>query len=212
MARPPKAALGFRTHSGWACAILATGQDKKIEIIDRRRILLHDLEIPGTKQPFHAVEPMPLAKAENYITRCKTATDRLAGAAMTSFKQVAQSRGILLSGVCVITASGCTLPGLEDILASHALIHAAEGEFYRAALIDAADAMGIPIMRLNAKTAPTQTAALLGVGEQMLAERLREIGAQIGRPWTADEKLATMAAWSMLAKLASATVRPLSPS
>ena len=131
-------ALGFRTHSGWACAVLAAGRGDKVEILDRRHIVLHDPEAGGTKQPFHAAEPMPFAGAESHLALCREASGRLAHTAVMSLRAVSERHGLPLSGICVIAASGRLLPDLRKILSSHALIHAAEGEFYRDALIGAA--------------------------------------------------------------------------
>jgi hypothetical protein len=193
-------ALGIRTHSGWACAILATGHGDAIEILDRRRILLHDPKNDGTKQPYHAAEPLRFALAENHIGVCRKTTAGLARDAIAGFQYLSRSRDARLAGICVITGSGRALPDLRAILASHALIHAAEGEFYRNALLDAAAALKIPASRLNAARASASVAARLGIDEAVLAEMLGGIGKRIGRPWTVDEKLATMAAWMLLAK------------
>jgi len=195
-----KAALGFQTHSGWACAILAVGNASDIEIVHRCRVVLYDPKIDGAKQPFHTAEPMSMANAQTYMARCKTATDRLAREAMTSLRQISEGHGISLSGVCVIAASGRALPDLRTILASHALIHAAEGEFYRNALLSAADSLEIAADRLKGKDAAPQIAALLDCSEAALAQKLGAIGKRAGRPWTLNEKRATMAAWSLLAR------------
>jgi hypothetical protein len=203
MAGPPtghKAALGFQTHSGWACAILAVGKRGAIEIVHRCRIELCDSEIDGAKQPFHTAEPMLIADAQSHIARCKKATDKRAREAITSLRQISEGHGMSLSGICVIAASSRALPDLRAILASHALIHAAEGEFYRNALLDAADALAIPAERLNGKGAAARIATLLTCSETALAQKLGAIGKRAGRPWTQDEKFATMAAWLMLAK------------
>ena len=127
-------------------------------------------------------------------------TATLALEAVTGLRKISDRHGIRLSGVCVIAASGRALPDLRGILASHALIHAAEGEFYRDALLGAANALDIKAARLNRKEAAMQVAFLLGCGEHALTKKLGEIGKQIGRPWTLDEKFATLAAWWLLAK------------
>jgi hypothetical protein len=195
-----KAALGFQTHSGWACAILAAGKGSDIEIVHRCRVILYDPMIDGAKQPFHTAEPMPIADAENYISRCRNATDQRAREAMTALQKISEDHGMSLSGACVIAASGRELPGLQAILASHALIHAAEGEFYRNTLLSAAKSLKINAQRLNRREAAMWVASRLDWSEELLVKKLGAIGRKIGRPWTLDEKLATMAAWLMLAK------------
>lgn len=193
------AALGFRTHSGWACAILAAGRGDRIEIIERRRIILHDTANGKTKQPFHSAEPMSFAKAENYIAQCRNMTEALAREALIGLHAIAERRELPLSGICVIAASGRALPGLRDILASHALIHAAEGEFYRAALAGTAETMGLKATRLKAMQALAHVATQTDMSETGIATTLAGMGKTVGRPWTSDEKLATLAAWSLLA-------------
>ena len=199
-AKGHKAALGFQTHSGWACAILAAGEGSDIEIVHRCRVTLYDPMIDGAKQPFHTAETMPIAEAENYISRCRKTTGQLAREAMVALQKISDGHGKSLSGACVIVASGRALPGLQAILASHALIHAAEGEFYRNTLLSAAEDLEITAARLNRREAAARIASRLDCSEEILTKKLGAIGKRIGRPWTVDEKLATMAAWLMLAK------------
>jgi hypothetical protein len=198
-AKSRKAALGFRTHSGWASTVLAVGRSGAIEILDRCHVALCDSAREGSKQPFHAAEPMPFAQAESHIALCREATATLAHDAIKTARMICERQGFLLSGVCVITASGRTLPDVRAILASHSLIHTAEGEFYRDALIGAADAMDIRTSRLKAALALSQVAMQMDMSEAAMTKALAEMGKIAGRPWTSDEKLATLAAWSLLA-------------
>ena len=198
-AKSRKAALGFRTHSGWASAILAAGRGSMIEILDRRQFALCDSEVEGSKQPFHAAEPMPIVQAESHLALCRNATAVLAQEAIETARTICERQSVRLSGICVITASGRTLPDLAAILASHALIHAAEGEFYRDALQEAAKALDVKTTRLKAADALAHVAEQLDTGEAAVTKALTELGKTIGRPWTSDEKLATLAAWSLLA-------------
>jgi hypothetical protein len=194
-----KAAIGFRTHSGWACAILAAGSRRNIEVVERRRIELCDPEIPGSKQPFHHAEHMNLANAERFIAQCAAATARLGRQAIGSLQEFAAERELDISRICVIAGTGRALPDLRGILASHAQIHAAEGEFYRDALLRAAKLADLATDRLKEKEAVMWTAARLGSDEHALAAKLITIGKTLGPPWGADQKLATLAAWSALA-------------
>src|SRR5579871_3638109 len=189
-AKSRKAALGFHAHSGWAAAVLAAGRGEKIEILDRRRVALCDSTKPGSKQPFHAAEPMPLLQAESHIALCRKATDGLAREAIGAALVLCERQKLRLCGVCIVTASGRALPGLSAILASHALIHAAEGEFYRDAVAAAADALGLKTARLKEAEALSQLAGLTGLGEAMVTRKLIALGKAVGPPWTADEKLA----------------------
>jgi hypothetical protein len=182
-----RATLGFRSHSGWAAAILLS---EDLEVLARERIVLCDPRIEGSKQPFHHAEPMPFAKAEAFIARCAASSDALARAALARFDAK-------IVGACILTASGRPLPDLRGILASHAAIHAAEGEFYRDALARACEAARFKVTRLKERDAPVWAASRLGEGT--VKAKLAALGKALGPPWSADEKLATLGAWLTLA-------------
>ena len=55
-----QAALGFRVHSGWAVLVVLAGPVETPTILDRRRIEIADVEMEGSKQPYHAAERLNL--------------------------------------------------------------------------------------------------------------------------------------------------------
>lgn len=194
-----RAALGLRAHSGWAAAIVVCGTASDIAVIERRRIELCDPAIEGSKQPFHHAEPMTFARAEAFIGRCRKATETLAASALAALIDCAGEHKLKLVGCGVLSASGRALPSLKEILASHALIHAAEGEFYRDALAQAATHAKLPVIRIREREALRQVADQLRRPEARLKEKLASLGKSLGPPWTEDQKLATLAAWILLA-------------
>lgn len=174
-------ALGVRTHSGWAAYVVLGGNSKAPRILARGRMQLSD----GHKQPFHDAEPMPFAQARIFIAQCRAQTAKLADEAL---KDVAASK------CCVLAASGRALPDLEKVLASHALIHSAEGEFYRDAVAEACERRGVAVTRIRERDVACDAEHLPD-----WRERLAEFGKQLGAPWTQDEKLAALGAWLVLA-------------
>jgi len=194
-----KAALGVRCHSGWAATILLRGDRDAVTVLDRRRVQLCDSAVEGAKQPYHHAEAMPLGEAETFIDFCRKSTEALAGGAIAEIKGVAERQGRALATCAVLSASGRKLPLLKDILASHAVIHAAEGEFYRAAMAAACERAGIIVLRVREATALRQAADQIGLPEGTLRERLIALGKGLGPPWTADQKLATLGALLALA-------------
>lgn len=195
----PRAALGLRAHSGWAAAILVCGSASDISIVERRRIELCDAAVEGSKQPFHHAEPMAFPRAEAFIARCRKSTDALAAAALDDLMAIAAAQKLKLIGCGVLSASGRPLPSLKDILASHALIHAAEGEFYREALAQACTRAELKAVCIREREALRQASDQLGKPEAALKERLASLGKHLGPPWTQDQKLAALAAWTLLA-------------
>jgi hypothetical protein len=193
----PDAALGVRSHSGWAAYVLLSGNPKKPDILARGRMQLCDPSIAGSKQPFHEAEPMAFPQAEKFIARCTTSTAKLADKALAEIREEAR-----VTSCCVLTASGRPLPDLKGILGSHAAIHAAEGEFYRDAVVHACERAKIPVRRVRERDLEAETHNL-PVPPGDAKERLAEFGKQLGAPWTADEKLSALGAWLMLASLPS---------
>jgi hypothetical protein len=102
-----------------------------------------------------------------------------------------KSCGILLS-------SGRPLPTLPRILASHALIHTADGELFRQAVMHAAKRSGLETYTAVEKEIAAQAAASFHLRENELLCRLGTLGRGLGPPWTQDEKLAALAAWLSL--------------
>lgn len=193
--RPDAAALGVRAHSGWAAYVVLSGDPKHPDIVARNRMTLCDAAIQGSKQPFHEAEPMTFAKAEQFITRCTASTAALAGKALADIQKSSP-----VSACCVLIASGRPLPDLKRILASHTLIHAAEGEFYRDAVAVACERRQIAVRRVRERDVEDELHKLpvAAVGAK---ERLAEFGKRMGPPWTQDEKMAAIGAWLMLALL-----------
>ena len=91
-----------------------------------------------------------------------------------------------------------TLPPLRAILASHALMHAAERDFYREAVRDAAVRRGVATEMVKEKDLPALARQLPGT-ETSRRDALNTFGKQGGPPWAQDEKLAATAAWLGLA-------------
>jgi hypothetical protein len=193
----PDAALGVRSHSGWAVYCVLAGDPGAPDILARGRMQLCDPAIEGSKQPFHHAEPMALPRAEKFIGLCTTSSARLADRALAQVGQRAR-----ITACCVLTASGRPLPDLKGILASHSIIHAAEGEFYRDAIAHACERANIPVRRVRERDMEAETHNLPTPPADAKA-RLAEFGKQLGAPWTADEKLSALGAWLMLASLPS---------
>jgi hypothetical protein len=95
--------------------------------------------------------------------------------------------------------SGRTVTEIARILESHALIHTAEGDFFRQAITQASEKCDLPMTGLREKEAFDRAAMLLNTKSDDLLQRLTAMGMTIGSPWTQDEKLATLAAWIALA-------------
>jgi hypothetical protein len=198
---PGRASLGLRAHSGWAALVALAGSAESAMVVIRRRIETADPNIRGSKQPFHAAEPLDLPDAEALIKECTESTRRLSRQALKTAIGDLREKGFEVSACGVILGSGRSLPALESILASHALLHTAEGEFYRQALVEAGKHCGLKVVGIKEREAYDQGAAQLGLSVATLERRIAELGRGIGPPWTQDQKYAALVGWLALAKV-----------
>jgi hypothetical protein len=196
----PRAALGFRVHSGWAAAVSVAGTPSKPEILERRRIEIADPGIEGSKQPYHAAEGVAIGDARRYLERCESASEKLAGKAVTDLAAAVRGRGYELAGAALLLASGRPLPALESVLTSHALIHTADGEHFREAIQRGCARAGVEVLRWKERELPAAAAARFRTTEAELMRQVSEAGKAVGAPWRADEKLAALVAWLALSR------------
>ena len=194
-----RAALGFRAHSGWAALVALTGTAAAPAVIVRRRLEIADPGIAGSKQPFHAAEPMPFEDAESYIRRCTDSTRSLAEAAVRDAVAELSGMGLRVAGTSVLMGSGRPTGDLAKILSAHPLIHTAEGEFFRDALKHACESGGLKFWGPKERELVNHAAAVLRIPAAELERRATELGKSIGPPWTQDQKLSAIGAWLVLA-------------
>jgi hypothetical protein len=195
------AALGFRTHSGWATAVALCASPRSPEVIDRRRVTLVEPRSPGGVQPYHVARAMDLSKVEEFIQTVISAVDHTASLAVRDFAEAINGEGHQITCCGIVLASGRALPALEARLRSHALVHTAEGELYRAAITRAAKNLNWRCVRVPERDLYELASRQLRIPEPKLRLRVTEMGRSLGSPWGADEKSATLVAWLALADL-----------
>ncbi len=61
--------VGFAPHSGWAAAVIVGGTRRAPAVLARERIELAEAALPGCRQPYHALEALPLAQAAGTLRR-----------------------------------------------------------------------------------------------------------------------------------------------
>ena len=170
-------------------------------VVDRRRIELADASIEGSKQPYHEAEGKKPKEAERIVTRCTESSRRLGREALRAVVDELRGGTHDVVGCGLLLASGRTLPGdVHAILASHALIHAAEGEMYRDVLRRASEHLSLRVTGVREREVLARAAEATGRPPSELQRRVTEMGRALGPPWRQDEKLATLAAWTVLAQ------------
>jgi hypothetical protein len=193
-----RAALGFRAHSGWAAMVAVAGPARTPAVIERRRIELALPEIPRPVQPYHAAQKMELKEAEKYVKRFASDATRLAEGALGEVIDHLKQSGYVTVACGIPLGSGRAATTLEATLASHPLLHTAEGELFRGAIIRASEQHNLPLISVRERDLLSRGAAELGFSLPELQRRLTELGRVVGPPWGQDQKLASLVAWLAL--------------
>jgi hypothetical protein len=186
--------IGLRVHSGWGALVAISGEPGAVEVIDRRRIEIIDRSAPGAAQPYHFAKELQLRAAEEYIASSAVAAAKLALGAMREVCDELRSRNYRVVASAILLSSGRPLPELERTLASHALIHTAEGEFFRQAFREACTSLKIPVAGIRERDLDQHAKSALGKKAAPLKKRIAGLGRVLGPPWTTDEKTAAFAA------------------
>jgi hypothetical protein len=108
------------------------------------------------------------------------------------------ARDVRIVGAAVLLASARPLPSLARILASHPLIHTAEGEFFRHSVRRARERLKISVEGFRERELEERAKAAFGKSASGVQRRIATTGSLIGAPWTRDHKAAALAALIVL--------------
>jgi hypothetical protein len=198
MAHSKEAAVGFRVHSGWAAAVAVCVERGVPVVLLRQRVHLVDAFTYEFRQPYHTAEKMLDGQAREFISRMQAEARRLAYRAIQELASRTQEQGVKLTRCGLLLASGRPLPALDKILASHALIHTADGELFREAILHASARCGLRDFKIKDKELLARTGEVFRAKPNEPMRRVTELGRSFGAPWSQDEKFATLAAWLAL--------------
>jgi hypothetical protein len=99
----------------------------------------------------------------------------------------------MLTSAAILLSSARILPDLERILASHPLIHTAEGEFFRQVFRAAFEKLRIPVIGIRTSDLDDCAVKAFGRATSTTQKRFDRMGRSLGAPWTKDEKTAALA-------------------
>jgi hypothetical protein len=193
-----EAALGFRVHSGWSAVVAVCLDRGSPVVLARQRVHLVETFTYEFRQPYHTAEKMLDGQAREFISRMQAEARRLAYRVVRELESRTQEQGVKVTRCGLLLASGRPLPVLEKILASHALIHTADGELFREALLHASARCGLHDFRIKEKELLDRAVQAFRRKSADLLGRITELGRPFGSPWSQDEKFATLAAWLAL--------------
>ena len=196
--------LGFRPHTYWTAVVALTGPPDAPRVFARQRI---EFAAGEERFVYHRAAGVERARAASLVAQVGEATQANAAREIGRLIAVLGREGLRVSMAVVPTGTARIPDKLEDILGAHSRIHAAEGVFYRDVVARSCEAAGLATRRAVERELPALACDALDLDPISLEVRLKQMGADLGPPWSEDFKLATLAAWLHL-KTAAAISAP----
>ena len=188
-----QAAVGFSTHSGWAVAVTAgVGDDGHLAVVDRRRVTLISDDLP--RMAYHAAAELDADAAEQLVASVEAS---IADHARAVVGELVSAPDVAVEGIAVV-GQPREIPGVAVVLASHARMHACEGEQYRRGIVEAANDLGLPVLRIGPDELTARTTELLQWTPDRTGQELAAVRTALGAPWQTDHKQAALAALTLL--------------
>ncbi len=198
-----RVAIGIRVHSGWGALVAVSGEIGAEEVMERERIIIVDTKTPGVSQPYHFAQKLNARedekKAEQFVAKCAAASAQMALAAVGEVVKRLRDREYDIVGAAILLGSGRPLPPFGKILASHPMLHTAEGVFFRQAFREALEKLGIPVTGIPERQLEERAGAAFGKRAPGVQRRIAAMGRSLGLPWTTDQKTAALSAVTVLA-------------
>jgi hypothetical protein len=187
-------AAGFKAHSGWAALVVIGASDDGLQVVDRRRIeLVEPEDVEWAKQPYHAAEDLPSAKARQLVERAISSAHRIAAKEMRAFVKRSRDAGHEIAGCAVLVGSPMPDWTIEQIRSVHVRMHKAEGVLFPAALARAVEGCELNLVTIQEKELSTWADAVA-------MSTLPALGKSVGPPWGKDQKNAALGAMMVLQK------------
>ena len=192
------AAVGFRVHSGWTALVVVSMEKGSPVVLSRQRLQLVKTFSYKFRQPYHTAERMRGKEGANFVSQVRKEAEALAYHSIQAIKIDLAKQEFELDRGALLLASGRVLPEFEKILLSHALIHTADGELFRAALRKACERCKINLISIKDRELLENCAKTFSRNAPDFLRTAAQLGKPYGAPWSQDEKFATLAAWLAL--------------
>jgi hypothetical protein len=170
------------------------------EVVFRGRAELGDPAGRVRRNAYQAARGLEPAEAAALVEAAERIAAEQAAAALERTLRQATDEGAVVRSCAVVVGTSAGEARLETILASHALVHAAEGRLYQGALLKSAESRGLDTIAVPKRSIWERGESALGVAEDELRHWIDQLRRKVGPPWAEDQKLAALAAWIALAR------------
>jgi hypothetical protein len=195
-----KIGIGFKAHSGWAALVALGTANGRVVVVDRHRVELADLSAgEWARQPYHAADGLPSARASEVVRRGIDTAKRMAVSEMKAAITRARLAGHRPDRCAVLVGTKMPAWSVDEILAVHFRMHQAEGALYRDALIAAARSCRLKVVEIPERRIGDEAARALRRSAAELSKQVAALRTQVGAPWGKDQKDAALAAMVALA-------------
>lgn len=179
--------------------VVAAGQPGEVAILLRRRIELLPADGSVPRFVYHRAAELPPGLAQDAVAAAREAARRCSEAAIQDIVSLLKQRNISIRACGMVKGSTGVPEELSRILASHALIHAAEGALFQNALAAACNRAGIKVVDVRERDLWSSAASAYGINAEELRRQIDGLRQGFGPPWGADQKVATTVALMALA-------------
>ena len=196
------AAAGLSVRPGRAVVVVLRGSRRAPEIVVRYEIQLADPWMPESLHPYHQeLGAAGAAFAVQARRRGCRAAQKATSRAIRTLVRDMKSHRLTPCGACVVVSS---LVDPEQVVRAHPRAHAREEKLYREAVEIALGVCGVPFVTIEEKHIRAVAAERLGRTARQMETTLKALSHEVGTPWRAPEKRATLGAWLMLTQPAGA--------
>ena len=189
------AVIAFCVKSGWATAVLLAGPIDAPVVLDAGIVYLSDPKVPDSKQPYH--DGMYVARKEGpQLERLLASVAAYSQRSLATLLSKYVAAGYRLSEAGLVVGSDSDL---AVIINPHIRVHAAEGRLFRTVIEQALTQRGIPSSTFVERMLLAHAARVLRRSPAQLKEVVARLRPASAERWRAEEKVATIAAWFLLA-------------
>jgi hypothetical protein len=164
-------------------------------VVDSDRIALCDPAIPESRQPYHAGFGTARGSGPE-LSRLVRSVRRFGRESATVLILRYRLTGHRLVGAGVVVGSTIDPARIAN---DHIRIHALEGQLFRSVVEDAAIRNKLRCSIWRERDLYEMAAGVVNQPEAELRDTLATLGRGVARPWRAEQKLAALAAWIVLA-------------
>ena len=189
------AAIGFTVKSGWTSAVVLAGTVAQPELVAAARLELGDPADADARQPYH--DGFATMRAEGpALTRLLASVKTFGRREVRNWIRMHRKNGYTLRGSAIVVGS---LIDPRTIGSEHIRIHAMEGQLFRGVIDDACEGEDLPRRMVRQRDLLQQAKITLRMPEAHIENRLVGLGKGSDGPWRAEQKMAALGAWLVLA-------------